>query len=185
MAWLLSMYPCKIFDPESGRNFFGYIYIMEHIMNIFIYPYMDIDYGTDNDAKEENMWQTFMQTEFKKIDKSYIQNLDDAKSRKICNIHAGVEICAYMCCIIRPPLVLTCCSKGKAPPDTRFANCVKICLQPWSVAWAEGKKIGGPQIGAHFISTPLLLIVEGCIFDKECYFLLLSKTLYQTLYYSL
>ena len=93
----------------------------------------------------------------KKLYPKSLQSIDDAKSRKIWNIHAGVEICAYMSwCIIRPPLVLTCCSKGKAPPDTRFANCVKICLQPWSVAWAEGKKIGGPQIGAHFISNPAL-----------------------------
>lgn len=99
-------------------------------------------------------------TSLRKLKKLYpksLQSIDDAKSRKIWNIHAGVEICAYMSwCIIRPPLVLTCCSKGKAPPDTRFANCVKICLQPWSVAWAEGKKIGGLQIGAHFISNPAL-----------------------------
>ena len=99
-------------------------------------------------------------TSLRKLKKLYpksLQSIDDTKSRKIWNIHAGVEICAYMSwCIIRPPLVLTCCSKGKAPPDTRFANCVKICLQPWSVAWAEGKKIGGRQIGAHFISNPAL-----------------------------
>ena len=48
------MNTCKIFQDTLILNpegtLFGYIYIMEHIMN------MDTDDGTDNDAKEENIY---------------------------------------------------------------------------------------------------------------------------------